>query len=94
MKVAARERIFQAGYFATAGDVLLYVLALIHIRTITDDTSKLANTLHIAATYFVYGSLLALVALVLVLFGCGLKKLPVSLACIAILPFWYGFALY
>ncbi len=94
MTATARDRIFRMGWFALFGDIALYVLAMIHIRKIAEDTAKLANTLHIAATYFVYGSLLALVALVLVLFGCGRKKLPASLAWVAMLPFWYGLTMY
>jgi hypothetical protein len=94
MARSSKEEIFRAGRFVLAGDILLYLFAVVHLRTIAIDTSRLTNTLHVSALYFVLGSALSLIALLLIVYGRGSKKLPVSLACIATLPFWYGLTIY
>jgi hypothetical protein len=46
------------------------------------------------ARFFLIGTLLNLLAILLVLFGRGWKRLPLVLLALLELPFFYGFTLY
>jgi hypothetical protein len=85
-----RSRLFKAGVAILLADVALYLYALVRVPNMT----PLDVELRAGAWYFVIGSCIALVAALLILFGNGWKRLPLIIACLLILPLWYGFTLY
>jgi hypothetical protein len=68
----------------------LYIAALMVVPQITPLQAELAA----GARFFLAGTLLSLLSIVLVLFGKGWKRLPLVLLALFELPFWYGFTLY
>ena len=88
--VSWRLCLFKAGVATLLADVALYLYALVRIPTLT----PLDVELRAAAHYFVAGSCIALAAALLILFGYGWKRLPLIIACLLALPFWYGLTLY
>jgi hypothetical protein len=89
-----RSLIFRGGVVTAVADLLLYLVAVTQVRIMILDSKPLGETLHFAAIYFMIGSLLALVASIMLLFGYGWKRVPLILGCLASLPFWYGFTCY
>jgi hypothetical protein len=85
-----RLHLFKAGVGILLADAVLYVVA----RVIVLNLTPLNTELRAGAWFFVIGSLAALVASILIPFGYGWKRLPLVLACLVALPFWYGFTIY
>jgi hypothetical protein len=82
--------VFRFGLGIMSFDAVLYLYALVRIQKLEPLNVKL----HVAAWFFVIGSAMSLIALVLVAFGYGWKRLGLAIACMVSLLFWYGFTLY
>jgi hypothetical protein len=85
-----RETAFRCGWISLLIDLALYVASLTLIKT----AGTLDKQLRVAAWCFLGGSLIALCGAILVSFGYGWKRVPLILACLGTLPFWYGLTLY
>ena len=85
-----RYRLFRTGRITLLISAGLYVLALF----IVPQLKPLNAELRMGAEFFLAGSILNLLAFALILFGAGWKRLPLALAALLTLPFWYGFTLY
>jgi hypothetical protein len=92
IKSGARWRLplFRSGLALMALDAALYVCALIRVQAVEPLDAKLRA----AAWFFIIGSAVSLVALPLVLFGYGSKRIGLAAGCLLSLPFWYGLTLY
>jgi hypothetical protein len=83
-------RLFRAGVVALILDASLYLYAWIHIPHL----EPLSLQLSVAARFFIIGSAVSLLALVLITFGYGWKRVPLALMCLISLPLWYVFTAY
>ena len=84
-----RERLFIIGRYVLLSTVALWVIGSIAVNVIEPVDSKIRA----GAWVFVIGSLMSVIAAVLIMFARGWQRLWVLLALIE-LPFWYGFTLY
>jgi len=50
--------------------------------------------LSVAARFFIIGSAVSFLALILITFGYGWKRVPLALLCLISLPLWYVFTAY
>jgi len=85
-----RYRLFTTGWITLVVSAGMYLVAL----TIVPQIKPLNAELHTGAEFFLLGSILNLLAFALILFGAGWKRLPIALAALLTLPFWYGLTLY
>ena len=85
-----KNRPYKAGLRLLFIDALLYLVALTYLRTHIEQQTAL---LHLSVWFFLVGSVVSIAALVLLLFGTGLKR-SVALLALLGLPVWYGFTIY
>ena len=85
-----RNRVFQCGCGLLGLSVGLYLIALVYVPLVT----PLPDELRAGVWFFLVGGLINLIASILLMFGKGWKRLPLVLASILGMFFWYGFTLY
>ena len=85
-----RLRLFRVGVVTLILDAGLYVYAWVHIQHL----EPLSVQLSVAARFFLFGGAMSLLALVLIAFGYGWKRVPLILICLISLPLWYVFTAY
>ena len=81
---------FRIGVTTLVLDACLYLYAWVHIQHL----EPLSLQLSVAARFFVIGSAVSLLALILIAFGYGWKRAPLALICLIALPMWYVFTAY
>ncbi|WP_158823420.1 hypothetical protein [Granulicella sp. S156] len=85
-----RNRAFRCGCGLLGLSVGLYLIALVYVPHV----APLQDELRAGARFFVVGGLINLLASVLLMFGKGWKRVPLMIASILGIFFWYGFTLY
>jgi hypothetical protein len=89
-KAVWRMRLFGAGVVALMLNVGLYIYAWVYLQHL----QPLSLQLSAALRFFIVGSAVSLLALVLITFGYGWKRVPLALMCLISLPMWYVFTAY
>ena len=83
-------RLFGAGIAVLIFNAGLYIYAWVHLQHL----EPLSLQLSAALRFFIVGSAVSLLALVLITFGYGWKRVPLALMCLISLPMWYVFTAY
>jgi hypothetical protein len=82
--------VFRTGIATLVLDACLYFYAWVHIQHL----EPLSLQLSVALRFFFVGSAVSLLALILIIFGYGWKRVPLALVCLVALPMWYVFTAY
>jgi uncharacterized integral membrane protein len=85
-----RLSLFRAGLVLMAIEFALYLCAVVSVQTI----EPLGPKLKAAGWFFVIGSGLSLIVIILSMFGYGWKRIGLAVMCLLSVPFWFGFTLY
>jgi len=72
------------------GEVVLYLCGVLLVNLPGTADEKMRR----GAWFFLVGTALSILTLVMSFFGYGWKRVGFALASIAALPFWFGFTLY
>jgi hypothetical protein len=85
-----RLSLFRAGLVLMGIEFALYLCAVVSVQTIEPLDPKLKA----ASWFFLIGTGVSLIVLVLSAFGCGWKRVGPAAMSLLSLPFWFGFTLY
>ena len=85
-----RLSVFRAGLVLMAIEFALYLCAVVSVQTI----EPLGPKLKAAGWFFVIGTGLSLIVLILSVFGYGRKRIGLAFMCLLSLPLWFGFTIY
>jgi hypothetical protein len=85
-----RLSLFRAGLALMAIEFALYLCAVVSVQTI----EPLGPKLKAAGWFFLIGTGLSLIVLILSAFGYGWKRIGLAVMSLLSLPFWFGFTLY
>jgi uncharacterized membrane protein HdeD (DUF308 family) len=85
-----RDRLFIAGYHVLFSTAAVWVIAAIAVNLAEPVDAKIRA----GAWAFLIGSLLSIIAAVLIMFGRGWKQRWLVFIALIELPFWIGFTLY
>jgi len=85
-----RLRLFRSGLALMAIEFALYLSAIASVNVIEPVGAKLRAS----AWFFVIGTLLSLIVLILSMFGFGWKRIGLAVICLLFFAFWYGLTLY
>ena len=78
------------GLVLMASEFVLYLCAVVSVQTI----EPLGPKLKAAGWFFLIGTGLSLIVLVLSAFGYGRKRIGLAIVSLLSLPFWFGFTMY
>jgi uncharacterized membrane protein YcfT len=85
-----RLRLFRSGLALMAIEFAFYLSGIASVNVIQPVGAKLRA----AAWFFVIGTLLSLIVLILSMFGSGWKRIGLAVICLLSFAFWYGLTLY
>lgn len=85
-----RLPLFRCALTVAAIDVTTYVCGVVIVNLLGSVDTKIRA----GAWFFLVGSVLSIIVLILSMFGYGWKRVGLAFACLLALPLWYGFTLY
>jgi hypothetical protein len=83
--------VFKTGVATLLLGVAFYLSGIVTVSALESSPNAQIKA---GAWFFLIGSCVALIAAILIPFGYGWKRVPLVIACILSLFFWYGFTLY